>query len=310
MKEIFKWICWALFLVSLLEIVDWQTMPKDVKHEAILKVSISSLNEKSRTLFFLGSSRIMKGVNPQLLNDSLPNWNTINLGMSGNSLAQNLFFAQFLSKQPGKKVLFIELTKFKTDMPLSFSSTGKILDIPNFPYSYYQYVNLNKGVKNKLENTEKVFWDWLIRKQTGIKSLLSGEVDESYKTIGFTPVYKSNYPFQDSFINRNDMVEFSHNDVDLETWERLQELLKLQKDGIFKLVFLMPLNYKTEDELALEIPIYKSLPFSSKWEYEDQFLKEITNSSHLEDRNHLNYRGAMIYSQGLVKYIKANEKNW
>ncbi len=310
MKEILKWIAWVLFFVAVQRLVERQTMPKDEKYEASLQASLSKINEKSSTLFFLGSSRIMKSVNPNVLNDSLPDWETINFGMSGNSLAQNLYFAQFLSKMPGKKVLFIELTKFKSEMPISFTYTAKVLGLPDFPFSYYQYTYVNQDFKSKFEHTEKMFWDWITKQQMGIKGLISGEIDQSYKIMGYTPVYESNYPHHDSFITRQDLVTYSKGKVDLEIWKRIEEIIKLQVKGHLKVVFLMPLNYKSKDELALQIPIYSTLPSSLKWEYDDLFLKDIKKAKYLEDRNHLNYQGSLIYSQGLVNYIKANEKNW
>ncbi|MFL0162084.1 hypothetical protein [Aquirufa salirivi] len=310
MKEILKWIAWVLFFVAVQELVERHTMPKDEKYEASLQASLSKINEKSSTLFFLGSSRIMKSVNPKVLNDSLSGWETINFGMSGNSLAQNLFFAQFLSKMPGKKVLFIELTKFKSEMPISFTYTAKVLGFPDFPFSYYQYIHVNQDFRTKFENTEKVFWDWITKQQMGVKGLISGEIDQSYKIIGYTPIYESNYPHHDSFITRQDLVTYSKGKVDIEIWNRIEEIIKLQVKGNLKVVFLMPLNYKSKDELALQIPIYSTLPSSLKWEYDDLFLKEIKKANYLEDRNHLNYQGSLIYSQGLVNYIKANEKNW
>lgn len=310
MKLVLKLLCWVLVFLAILELIEIQTRPKDEKYEANLRASLSALNQKSATLFYLGSSRTMKAINPNLLNDSLPNWRSINLGMSGNSLAQNLFFAEFLSKKPGNKVLFIELTKFKSDPPITFTYTSKIVEIPNFPFSYYQYINFNQDLRMKFENTERLFWDWIIKKQIGIKELFSGDLDQSYKSIGFTPIVNSNYPYSDSFLTREDLVNYSHEHVDPETMERIQGILKLQVKRKFQVVFLMPLNYKSKDELALQIPIYSTLPSSLKWEYDDLFLKDIKKAKYLEDRNHLNYQGSLIYSQGLVNYIKANEKNW
>ena len=94
------------------------------------------------------------------------------MGLSGNTLAQGLFLAHYLSKNPGSKIVFIELTPFLNGFPNNFKDAGKFLNIPNFPDSYFFYIGEEKLGLNLpllLNNLESKFWIKLLDLQTQFK---------------------------------------------------------------------------------------------------------------------------------------------
>lgn len=105
-----------------------------------IKQSLSKLDTSTKSIFFLGSSRIQRSVNTKLVQDSLPIWQVYNLGLVGNTLAQNLYLAQYIYSLPGNKVVFIELSSYLFNYPESFKMALEYLEVPNFPNSYFRFM--------------------------------------------------------------------------------------------------------------------------------------------------------------------------
>lgn len=308
MRVLFKITCWVGILGILLGFV----LPKlsGEKRETHFKEfsKLVSIKSNSKTIFFIGSSRVMMSINPDLLIDSLPEWNSINVGVSGNSLAQNLYLANFLKNKPGFKVLFIELSRYKKNRPNS--TVAQNLGISNYPTSYYEYIHIKPNVDRLLNNWDSDFWDWLNYIQNQIKNIISPNRIMKYQLMGFAPNFTSSYEKTDSFFSENDLLEFSNGTIDMEAMGRVHELLLGQEKGNYQVIFLLPVTTMEISELKFSIPIFQHIPLNNKWEYESPFIKAISNSKYLADKNHLNFQGSIIYTQGLVKYIKAHEKNW
>jgi hypothetical protein len=252
----------------------------------------------------------MLGINTDLLNDSLSNWNSNNIVVSGNSLAQNLYIANFLKAKPGNKILFIELSRFRKNYPNSFNSAAKVIGFANFPDSYFAYVDYNQNLLFRVKNVEDFFIDWVSFRQNQLKQLLTKEKFSRYQAIGFAPISFSSYNKVESFITEYDIQRFSNEVFDKETFIKINDLLSNQALGKFKVVFFLPVTSLNKSELKFSSPLFHVIPLDSKWEYDTNFLKTISKSNNLMDKNHLNYQGSVIYTQGLIKYIKSNEASW
>ncbi|MHA8054486.1 hypothetical protein VR611_00940 [Aquirufa nivalisilvae] len=287
-------------------------MPKlsGEKHETQFKEfsKFVSIKSNSKTIFFIGSSRVMMSINPDLLNDSLPEWSSINIGISGNSLAQNLYLANFLKNKPGFKVLFIELSRYKKNR--LNNNVAQTLGLINYPDSYYEFIHDRPSVTSFLNNWEYIVWDWLYYIQNNIKQLISPNGIVMYQMIGFAPVYYFNFGKTDSFLSETDLLEFSNGTIDMEAMVRVHELLQGQVKGNYRVIFLLPVTTMEKSELKFSVPIFQNTPMNNKWCYDSSFIQAISHPKYLADKNHLNYQGSVIYTQGLLKYIKSNEASW
>ncbi|WP_459468521.1 hypothetical protein [Aquirufa nivalisilvae] len=267
-----------------------------------------SIKSNSKTIFFIGSSRVMRSINTDLLKDSLDEWESINVGVSGSSLAQNLYLANFLKNKPGFKVLFIELSRYKKNRPNS--TVAQTLGLINYPDSYYEFIHDCTSVTRILNNWESYALEYLNNIQSNIKQFLSRERILKFQMIGFAPVFNSGYWKTDSFITEIDIVNFSNGQIDTEVIGRIRELLVAQVKGNYRVIFLLPVTTMEKSELKFTVPIFQNIPINNKWYYDSPFIQAISHPKYLEDKNHLNYHGSVIYTQGLLKYIKANKKKW
>lgn len=280
---------------------------------ATLKQSIAKLDSTSKSIFFLGSSRIQRSVNSQLIQDSLSTWQVYNVGLLGNTLAQNLYLAQYIKNLPGDKVVFIELTSYMVNYPETFKTAVEYLELPDFPNSYYKFLekplppSKNYGF---LDDFEKAFWNTMIQNQNAIKGIVFREDYNGYDEIGFSPTNRNDIVTQESFLSQEDLLAFASCPLDVNIYGKVNQVLKTQKQNEFKVVFLLPITCNDKAEFEVKVPVFNKIPKEAKWEYEEQFLQDITNSKYLENKNHLNSLGAYVYSQGLVKYIKSNEASW
>lgn len=279
----------------------------------VLKQSISTLDSSSKSIYFLGSSRIQRSVHVPLIQDSLKTWKVYNLGLLGNTLAQNLYLAQYIKKLPGNKVVFIELTPFILNYPETFKMALEYLELPNFPESYFKFLGRPVPPSKDydfLDDFETSFWNMMIQNQNALKSIISQEDFNGYNEIGFSPTSRNDVVSSESFLSHDDLRVFSQSDLDPIMYDRVNQSLKMQQKNEFKVVYLLPVTSNEKADFEQKIPIFNKIPEDSKWEYQDEFLRMLANPSYLENKNHMNSRGAYIYSQGLVKYIKANENNW
>lgn len=274
---------------------------------------MAKIDSNSKSIFFLGSSRIQRSVNSKLIQDSLTTWRVYNMGLLGNTLAQNLYLAQFIKNLPGNKVVFVELTSYLVNYPESFESALEYLELPDFPNSYYKF--LGKPIPSSknygfLDDFEAVFWNTMIQNQNVIKRIAFRDEYNGYNEIGYSPTNRNDVVSKESFLNQENLHVFALSKLDMNAYSRVNQALKMQEQNEFKVVFLLPITSNNKDDFEIKIPIFNKIPKESKWEYTGQFLQEMANPRYLENKNHMNSQGAMIYSQGLVKYIKANEKNW
>ncbi len=311
MQVLFKFGCWILIILLIFSIILKQGKDRNSNSNHFkIKTCIEALNSNSKTIFYVGSSRVMLGVNTFLLNDSLKYWNSINIGISGSSLAQNLYLADYFRKMPGNKIVFVELSRFHKKYPLSFNSATKAIGLANFPNSYFDFVEQKTDIFFKINNLENEFLDWVNFNQNELKQLLSTDDISKNQTIGFVPHNVNSYHKLESFITKENLV-FNFNKLyDSISIDKLYSLLKNQKRGEFKVIFFLPVTTLDKSELKYSVPLYHLIPKDSKWEYDSSFLRSVSRSEHLMDKNHLNLRGSIIYSQGLVKYIKAHEDSW
>ncbi|CAM3402759.1 hypothetical protein [Aquirufa ecclesiirivi] len=308
MNIVHKLVFWILFFSTLGAIAfkGLKTEREVIKFKE--KSIFEKLNFKSKTIFYIGSSRVMMGINTDLLNDSLTEWKSINIGVPGSSLAQNLYLANFLKNKPGNKVLFIELSRYKKNR-LNATAT-KALGFSNYLDSYNEYIHVNPSVASVVKNWEFSFWEWLNKKQNAIKQLIFPEKKVKYEVIGFNPNNASNYRKTDSFITQKDKLNFANGSIDSEAMGKIHELLTVLVNSKCKVIFLLPMTSLEKSELKFSIPIFEAIPINNKWNYDSSFIQAISHPKYLADKNHLNYQGSVVYTQGLVNYIKANEKNW
>lgn len=308
-----KFIFWSFLITSsacTLYYFDKERELGDSEKEVIN--TLKSLNWGTQYIFFIGSSRVQRSVNSKIIQDSITNFQILNLGLSGSTLAQNLFLVNYLQKLPGRKVFFIELSPFQNNIPKSFINAARLLRISDFPQSYFAYIGKNqlaqKPISKIIEDVEIEFWDKLLNLQNFLKMKILKSNYSAYKAIGYSPTSKSMIGSQYLMFNSKYYHNYSAGHKDTVMMNRIRQILLNQRND--KIIFFIPTTFSNENEISVELPVFYSLPINSKWEYDNQLLREIDNPANLENKNHMNSRGAYIYSQGIIKYIKANEKNW
>ncbi|AWL10315.1 hypothetical protein HME7025_02475 [Aquirufa nivalisilvae] len=261
----------------------------------------------------MGSSRFQRGVDINLLKGALSKWNIMHLGLAGNTLAQTLYLANLFKELPGNKVVIIELTPYKRTFPESFKYAGAYLNIPNFLENYYRYISASRHDNFTLpilNYQEFYFWNTLTEIQNQLKVIFKGENNYKVIPIGFVPSSDANCNSVGSFLTTRDLSHYSSSGLNKTMWSKINNLLNQQKERDFKVIFVLPITSRREGEYIQEIPVFNKIPIDSKWQYDDVFLEQMAKPLNLADNNHLNVRGAYVYSQGLLKYIKSNEASW
>ena len=303
-KSILKLICLSAIIILLTLIVN------KVTADNYRKLYIKNINEKVESLkdssyFFIGSSRVQKSINAQEVNKVFKNRNIVNLGITASTFISNCLLAESIMKK-NSGVFFIELS------PTIFKlSEGLVL------FSKEMEIDLLKGA-NQLFHKEKTYSRYVhMLKIYGsylfIKYSYQRKIRSLFRTnemilVGFDPNDKTQKTHSiSSFLTYNELVDAKNKQVKLDSYKNyINYLTDLSVQHKSKIVFFLPLTYKSVGERNIVIPLYQSLPDSLKVVYSEKFLNEITNTDYLNDINHLNTKGAKVYSQWLGEYLNAN----
>lgn len=229
-------------------------------------------------IYFIGSSRVQQGIDPQLLNTSIKGDSVYNIGISGATFIHNINLAKHLILNCNAKKLFIELSPIIYSFhPVHESlniNTFKINEIYNLDYIelyLFSKLNLRHYLKNKLAP-----------KQTS-------------KEYGYVFSDQNNYHKTNSFLKIQDLDKKWNSDVS-EYFDIISNLNKIAINHNTKIYFFLPVTFKRERERAIVSTIYQLLPNNQKVIYTEHFINSIHNTNYLADENHFNYKGAKIMS--------------
>jgi hypothetical protein len=261
------------------------------------------------SLYFVGSSRVQKSIDPKLLQDHFRNFQVINLGISGGNFLSNCVMAEIVLKRPGNKVVFIELAPILDELPdgiyrvasqSDFSPSGSArafaTDRSYADQSRQMLAILNSELYKSVTIREEVF---------DILGLDVGKSNSSW--IGFDPYDKNECDHARSFLTWQEIHEQTVPPVDLLKYaamiSRLEGLAKMNDSWI---VFFLPITVREPVEKGIILPLYRTLPDPMKIEFTPGFLNALSQPVFLGDENHLNRRGAEVYSTMLIPLLETH----
>ena len=260
------------------------------------------------SLYFIGSSRVQKSVNPKLLQDYFRNFQVINLGISGGNFLSNCVMAEIVLKRPGNKVVFIELAPILDELPdalysvasqtTDFSPSGSARAFAT-NRSYAEQSTLMLTILNR-----ELYKSVTIREE--LFDILGFNVRKSNSNwIGFDPYDKNECEDARSFLTWQEIHSETEVAVDLSKYAAMISRLELlANEGDSRIVFFLPITIRERLEKRIILPLYRTLPDSMKLEFTPGFLSGLSQPGFLGDENHLNRRGAEVYSTSLVPLLE------
>ncbi|WP_438422584.1 hypothetical protein [Aquimarina macrocephali] len=278
----------------------------DIDDDCFASIANDIANNKETSYYFIGSSRVQNSINPEILEEHFGNKNVSNIGISGSTFLSNCILADFLLKEKTSKVLFIELSPIKQELPNGFIEFSKEanIDILETIDELTKNESFRKRLLFKLHILNYLYSKKISVKKD-VKRILS-QNDNKEREIGFISLNKNNFNSISPFITYEEINSPSIKNKNLTTYQNyINYLLELSSKKNSKIIFFLPLTYKNEKEKNIVIPLYHSLSDSLKIKYSKRFLNSIVNSKYLSDENHLNSLGAEKYTNLLSPLIES-----
>ncbi len=273
-----------------------------------IKANKSILEKHSSTsYYFIGSSRVQKSVDPNNIKSTLGTQNIFNIGISGATFLENTILADYIIKTPNRKVLFIELSPILS----SFSKTSiQFYDTNNMtPFKTLNLLTNSLSLSKRLNFNFNIYNSYLFSKiaiREDIKNLINPQLDIDNRILmGYSPVIKNDTKSLSSFLTYQEMMVTDYSSVNFKNhYGYIDHLINLSKKHNTKIVFFLPLTYRSQKEKNIVIPLFRSLPKNMKLEYSKKFLDSMRNPKYLSDINHFNEAGAQQYSSLLFPLLK------
>lgn len=294
MKKFFKYFSTlAIFTVILLYICDFIYTQIYIHSNPRNKLQyILQTNNEHFDIAFIGSSRVANHIDTQLF-DSISNKKTINLGVEGAGLNDNLLQLKLLLNKNTVSNIFLQVdTNFESEAP------SRIAISEAMPYLHHNEI-INSHIKEHLKNANKLdyipFYRYAINDpKIGFRELFFSLINKTPKidpSIGFTPKMGAK-----SLLTNDSLPETikSKNAV-------LNKIIKLcQKRNIQLTVYISPYCSETKhmdyiDKLFTKIPNFINLSRN----YDDTLFYNCS---------HLNNIGATIFTIDLYNATKERIK--
>ncbi|MDW3209680.1 MAG: hypothetical protein R8N23_07430 [Reichenbachiella sp.] len=265
------------------------------------------------SLFFIGSSRVQRAIDPHLLESELKNYSINNLGISGSTFLGNCVVADHILRLPGKKVIFIELSPLKHDIPSGVFKFGEVEKF-NVLSKVFQLTE-NLGLSTQLMLVLDVLNTRMfsqISLKNDVKRIFryKQSIEKDNQWIGYRPTNLQSRDKLIRFLRSSDVEDscFSNYKLYIEMINDLDELASFS-DG--EIVFFLPLTYLKETEVRIATDLFAILPERMKLRFSDRFIQSCSSEDYMADKNHFNKKGATNYSKGMIHQIQNyfQEKN-
>ncbi len=263
----------------------------------------------SVSYWFVGSSRVKSGINTELLAKHYKGSNFYNYGISGATFLSASMVASHLLQHGGSKVVFIEISPVIAELSFDTYRFTKIAGVDVWATGYdllRHELNSNSTQHLVAIMSDKFFYD-ITASESLRRAWQSGFSSEggSQEFVGYKSLHGNNFQFTTSFLADTDSEKYSSRKVDVEVHQRIIESLTNQaKSRGSKVIFFLPIAYKTLHEKRIVIPVHSLLPDSMKLTYPESFTREMTKAAFLFDINHLNKPGSDAYTRLLCPLIE------
>ena len=271
---------------------------------AIWKFFNGADSRPDNACYFVGSSRVQRGLDPAMIGA-----NAYNLGVAGSTFLSNALISFKLMESSQPKILFFELSMLTASVPVELlSHEGELgLQIREtvadlFPQlSLREQAMLRWGMLNR-KLTEHLFIDEEIRDR--VRNVAA----HSDGLFGYQPAVINECDTIASMLSMDDL----RRPVDPEVYRLYQgPVERLQARALAsnsRLIFLLPLTVGSAAEKQAVLAIYRALLAEDKLVMTEQFFASIRHPEYLMNANHLNARGAAVYSAWLAEQVSALRK--
>ena len=263
------------------------------------ELPFTNQTEDDKATYFIGSSRVRSGLDPELIQDCVDNGNAFCLGINNSTFSHNLELVGHLAAAKGSKTFFVEISPAKKDLPVSVVSAHRLIgtDILKLALSASEAA----GMQERLE-----IWEGYLAYQFSRLNLRelaqAGARPNLVNELRYDCTLENKYRQVNTFLRWKDLDTSFGVEVD---WyiRKISALNSMALKNKSSIRFFLPLTFKTEAERALAVSLYQALPDSLKVPYNEPFLRAVANPDLLYDFNHLNHHGARAWSNFFCDYI-------
>lgn len=261
---------------------------------------IKGLNSASKSIIFVGTSRVQRAVIADSLARFFPEYQVINASMPGVGFIHVVFFIRYLNSLPGKKIFVVELMRDKKMDNTAMMFIINKLSIPNG----YAIMAKENGLSTnpiflwywKLKfffnlqlNKLDLLRDWL-KRQYGFKS---NTIRPSF--IGYKYTMVNQYKGLETLMSRGRLQSNATKQIDTSLQRMVQHLISDENDST-RYFFYLPYISSGVDELHTTVPVFNTIDSLHAWHYTDADLASFRHKPYLMNANHFNYRGAKVFT--------------
>ncbi|WP_152537390.1 hypothetical protein [Aquimarina pacifica] len=270
-------------------------------------INVLSNPTQDTTYYFIGSSRVQRSINPEIIKKYFKGIDFQNLGISGSTFLGNCILSEHLLKKESPKVLFIELSPIKPKLSQHFIHFSTKANLNIFEsINTFNSTNSQEQLLFNLNILNDYLFSRVSLKHDG-RDLMQLNKSKKKSTIGFISTDENSHNSILPFLKYEDLETTKYKNENIDIYLKYMSYLEaLSKQTNSRVIFFLPVTYKKEKEKNLLIPIYNKLPNHLKLKYSEDFFQEITNSSYLLDKNHFNSKGAEKYTSLLCPIIKSH----
>lgn len=245
--------------------------------------------------YFIGSSRVQRGIDPELLHEHSKENRVYNVGIRAGTFLHNFIMAEHIIKEYNPKELFIELSPIQAKI----NPTLESLNINDLQL-VIKYFNLLYF----FEDTESYLFSKVTIRHSLKKIIMSNKtnlVNGSYSSIsiGYEFIDENNYDTTNSFLTMEDLEIYNTYDI-TDHIHLIAQLHQISEKNHTTIRYFLPITFNREEERILVSKVFQSLSKEQKVPYTKDFLNSISKSIYLQDKNHLNHKGAKI----MTNYFK------
>ncbi len=304
-KSFIKGIFIAGFIISIVLIFNRK---ESNQTSLFTKEIIKGISEAplDTSYYFLGSSRVQRSIDPILMSKKSKKENVYNLGISGSTFLNNCILADYLIRSNKKKKIFIELSPIIPSLKpglLNFADASSLN-----PFRSILRLQRKESYLDQAMFQLKLYNDYLFSKiniKEGLKKHIPGLSKKISHQIGYSEDTKKGAKSITSFITYKEINIQHKSKINLNKYHNyIEHLDSLAARHQTKIVFFLPITYKSPKEKDIVIPLFQSLRSNQKLAYSKHFISTITNSDYLLDINHFNKFGAETYTSLLSTLIE------
>lgn len=253
-------------------------------------------------IYFVGSSRVKRSLNPEIIKKSTRNSTIYNVGISSSTFLSNCVIADYILNSKGKKIIFVELSPLLNELPSEVWHLSKQWDfnVLRTVFKLIQDQPLTDQIVRVLDILNiRLFAQFSITKE--IEQLIRYKENKLNTVwIGYDPSEEVAHEGTSSFLCKEDLsINISDLNIIKPYQDIINRLIIASKNNNTRLYFFLPITNKKKEEKQLIISLYNTLPKEIKLELTEKFISTISKENYLMDSNHLNRQGADVYS----KYI-------